>query len=217
LKPIPAAEFAIATPERRLTRAVALDFAERAIVLAMAALFFSRMLPTIGAGNVVNLLITVSEGLTALFVLIRRPGRIATAPYAWTIAFVGTCAPLMVAPQGMRLIPAVASVALMIAGLCLSIAGKASLSRSFGIVAANRGIQKGGPYRIVRHPIYLGYLLAHAGYLAANPTAWNAAVYAVTWSVQVLRIRAEEAILSEDAAYRDYKSAIRRRLIPGLW
>lgn len=217
MKPIPAAEFAVAAPERRLTRAVLLDFAERAIVLAMATLFFSRMAATIGSGNVVNLLITISEGMTAVFVLIRRPGQIATTPYAWSIAFVGTCAPLMVAPQGVHLVPAPVSIAAMVVGLCLSIAGKAFLFRSFGIVPANRGIQKGGPYGLVRHPIYLGYLFAHAGYLLANLSPWNAAVYAATWGAQVLRIRAEEAILSEDVAYRDYKSEVRRRLIPGLW
>jgi protein-S-isoprenylcysteine O-methyltransferase Ste14 len=217
VKPIPAAEFAVAAPERRLTRAVLLDFAERAIVLAMATLFFSRMAATIGSGNIVNLLITISEGMTAVFVLIRRPGQIATTPYAWVIAFVGTCAPLMVAPQGVHLVPAPVSIAAMVAGLTLSIAGKAFLFRSFGIVPANRGIQKGGPYGLVRHPIYLGYLFAHAGYLLANLSPWNAAVYAATWGAQVLRIRAEEAILSEDEAYRDYKSEVRRRLIPGAW
>jgi protein-S-isoprenylcysteine O-methyltransferase Ste14 len=215
LKPIPAAEFATAKP--RLTRTVALDFAERALVLAMATIFFARMASTIGAGNVINLLICVSEGLTAVFVLIRRPGEIATAPYAWTIAFIGTCAPLMVLPQGLQLIPNAASVALMVAGLCLSIAGKASLRRSFGIVAANRGVQKGGPYALVRHPIYAGYLFAHAGYLAANFSAWNVAVYAATWGAQVLRIRAEEAILGQDEVYQSYTRSSRYRLIPGLW
>lgn len=217
MKPIPAAEFAVAAPARGLTRAVLLDFAERAIVLAMAALFFSRMAATIGNGNVVNLLITVSEGMTAVFVLIRRPGRIATTPYAWSIAFVGTCAPLMVAPQGLHLVPTAVSVTAMVAGLTLSIAGKAFLFRSFGIVPANRGIQKGGPYGLVRHPIYLGYLFAHLGYLLANLSPWNAAIYAVTWGAQVLRIRAEEAILCQDEAYRLYQGETRKRLIPGLW
>jgi protein-S-isoprenylcysteine O-methyltransferase Ste14 len=216
LKPIPAAEFE--TPVRSdRTRTLALDFAERALVLAMAAIFFSRMASTIGAGNIINLLITISEGLTALFVLIRRPGEIATSPYAWTIAFVGTCAPLLVMPQGAHLVPNFGCVALMVAGLCLSIAGKAALRRSFGIVAANRGVQRGGPYALVRHPIYAGYLLAHAGYLAANFSAWNVAVYAVTWGAQVLRIRAEEGILTQDEAYRAYASTSRFRLIPGLW
>lgn len=217
MKPIPAAEFAIPVAPRRLTRAVLLDFAERAIVVGLASFFVSRMVATTGHGNAINLLITVSEGLTAVFVLIRRPGHIASGPYPWTIAFVGTCAPLMVVPQGLSLIPNAASVVLMVTGLCLSIAGKASLRRSFGLVAANRGVQISGPYALVRHPIYAGYLLAHAGYLAANFSAWNVAVYAATWGAQLLRIRAEEAILGQDEAYRAYAQAIRYRLIPGLW
>jgi protein-S-isoprenylcysteine O-methyltransferase Ste14 len=123
----------------------------------------------------------------------------------------------MVAPQGAHVVPTAVSVAAMVAGLCLSIAGKAFLFRSFGIVPANRGIQKGGPYGLVRHPIYLGYLFAHLGYLAANLSPWNVAIYAVTRGTQVLRIRAEEAILSQDEAYRTYQGETRRRLIPGLW
>lgn len=217
MKPIPAAEFAVAAPPRRLNRAIVLDFAERAIVVAMASVFFARMATTIGEGNLINLLITVSEGLTAFFVLIRRPGQIASTPYAWSIAFIGTCAPLTVVPQGAQLFPAAASIGLMSLGLCLSIAGKAFLSRSFGVVPANRGVQKGGPYRLVRHPIYLGYLFAHGGYLFANLSPWNAAIYAATWAAQVLRIRAEEEILSQDPAYRAYKEETRRRLLPGLW
>ena len=45
-------------------------------------------------------------------------------------------------------------------GLLFVIAGKITLGRSFGIVPANRGVVA-GPYTLVRHPIYAGYLLSH--------------------------------------------------------
>jgi hypothetical protein len=40
----------------------------------------------------------------------------------------------------------------------LVLAATLRLGRSFGIVATNRGIQTGGLYRIVRHPIYAAYV-----------------------------------------------------------
>jgi protein-S-isoprenylcysteine O-methyltransferase Ste14 len=36
---------------------------------------------------------------------------------------------------------------------------------------ANRGVVSTGLYRLVRHPIYMGYLITHAAFVAANPTS----------------------------------------------
>jgi protein-S-isoprenylcysteine O-methyltransferase Ste14 len=35
----------------------------------------------------------------------------------------------------------------------------AALGRSFGFVAADRGLRASGPYAMVRHPVYASYLL----------------------------------------------------------
>ena len=43
----------------------------------------------------------------------------------------------------------------MLIGLYVQISGKLILGRSFGLIAANRGIKVAGPYRIVRHPSML--------------------------------------------------------------
>jgi protein-S-isoprenylcysteine O-methyltransferase Ste14 len=202
--------------------ALALDIGERLFVLALAVLFLLRMIPAIGAHGIgtsmiCNLLITVSEGLTALFTLFRRPGLAAATLYAWAISIAGTCSPLLVAPGGLTLLPPGLALSLMIVGLAFSIAGKSMLRRSFGIVPANRGVQRGGAYRIVRHPIYAGFLLTHVGFLAANFAAWNVSVYAACWLAMILRIAAEEQMLSADPAYRLYAGQVRNRLIPGLW
>ena len=58
-------------------------------------------------------------------------------------------------------------------GLAIVIAGKMTLGRSFGLMPANRGIVSSGVYRIVRHPIYLGYLITHVAFIFANPSAWK--------------------------------------------
>jgi protein-S-isoprenylcysteine O-methyltransferase Ste14 len=206
---------ALAAP-RADWRAIALDLAERGFVLLLMALFLIRLAPMIESGAC-NILIAISEGLSAVLILTRRPGAMMASPYAWTIAIAGTCAPLLVAPGGARLIGGTAPLVLMATGLAVSISAKAFLRRSFGILPANRGVQRAGPYRLVRHPMYAGYVLTHAGFLISSFCLRNVAAYAICWTAMVLRIRAEEAILAHDPAYRDFQGAVRYRLIPFLW
>ena len=197
-------------------RSIFLDMAERCFVLVLMALFLIRLAPMIPSGAC-NILIAVSEGLSAILILTRSPGAMVVTPYAWGIAIVGTCAPLLIVPGGAALIPGEAPALLMATGLAFSISAKIFLRRSFGILPANRGVRRSGPYRLVRHPMYAGYVLTHAGFLISSFCLRNLIAYALCWVAMVLRIRAEEAILSRDPAYRDYQGAVRRRLIPFLW
>jgi protein-S-isoprenylcysteine O-methyltransferase Ste14 len=194
----------------------ALDLVERLVVLVLTALFLHRLIPHMGEGPYV-LLIMVSESLGALFMLIRRPGPMATTPYAWLIAMIGTWTPLLIAPGGEQLAPMSLALGLMVAGLLSSISAKIFLRRSFGIVPANRGVQREGPYRAVRHPIYLGYLLCQLGFLSISFSGWNLLVYTVCWLATLLRIAAEETVLSEDADYRSYRAQVRYRILPAIW
>jgi protein-S-isoprenylcysteine O-methyltransferase Ste14 len=195
----------------------AVDIGERLVVLALFGWFVSHIIPSV-ADHPYNLLILGSETLTALLVLIRRPGPMATSLYAWAIAIVGTCAPLLVLPaDGGIGVPVALAASLMTTGLFLSLAAKAFLRRSFGIVAASRGVRRGGPYRLMRHPMYAGYIVTQIGFLSLNPSLWNAAVYALAWTTLVLRIAEEEKILSQDPAYRDFQADVRYRLFPGLY
>jgi len=197
-------------------RALALDLAERGFVLVLMALFLIRLAPMIESGAC-NVLIGISEGLSAILILTRRAGAVVATPFAWAISIAGTCAPLLVAPGGESLLTGTAPLVLMATGLAVSISAKLFLRRSFGILPANRGVQLGGPYRLVRHPMYLGYALTHVGFLVSSFELRNLLAYAVCWTAMVLRVRAEEAILSLDPAYRSYQAKVRYRLIPGIW
>jgi protein-S-isoprenylcysteine O-methyltransferase Ste14 len=213
---MPASSAMSVTARRRSQEERAVDIGERVLLMVFYGWFLSQIVPSV-AGQPYNLLILASETLTALLVLIRRPGPMATSFYAWAIAIIGTCAPLLVQPAGGGFIAIWWAALLMTFGLFMSLAAKLFLRRSFGIVAACRGVRREGPYRLVRHPMYTGYVVTQLGFLLANPSLQNAAIYAVAWGMLLLRIGEEEAMLSRDPAYRDYVATVRYRLVPGLY
>jgi protein-S-isoprenylcysteine O-methyltransferase Ste14 len=99
----------------------------------------------------------------------------------------------------------------------LSFASLLSLGRWFGVWPALRGLATRGPYRLVRHPMYLAYLVADIGY---NLQEWNfgtALMVMAGWASLFYRIRAEERILSQDSGWSTYVALVRYRLFPGLW
>jgi len=99
----------------------------------------------------------------------------------------------------------------------LSFASLLSLGRRFGVWPASRGLATRGPYRLVRHPMYLAYVLADIGY---NLQEWNfitALLVMVGWASLLYRIRAEERVLSQDSGWSTYVASVRYRLLPGIW
>jgi protein-S-isoprenylcysteine O-methyltransferase Ste14 len=99
----------------------------------------------------------------------------------------------------------------------LSLASLLSLGRSFGVRPALRRLVTIGPYRLVRHPMYLAYVLGDIGY---NLQEWNAGTVLLVlagWTSLFYRIRAEEHVLSRDAGWPAYVASVGHRLLPKLW
>ncbi len=92
-----------------------------------------------------------------------------------------------------------------------------TLGRSFAVLPGVRSLVDGGPYRFIRHPAYLAQLLMVIGcaVVLAGPVGIALLVAAVV--TLVVRIRAEEAVLSEDEGYRAYVRRVPWRMVPGLW
>lgn len=200
-------------------RAHAFDFAERTIIVVLYAWLCVRLGASFHATHQLgSLLILVSEGLVLLFLLVRRGAQeLSLAPREWALALLASAAPLVVHPGGHPLVPSLAGASLIVMGILVQLHGKLTLGRSFGCVPAHRGLKLDGPYRLVRHPIYAGYLISHTGFVLLNPTWWNLAAYVVCYALQIPRLIAEERFLAHDAAYAAYLERVRWRLVPGVF
>jgi protein-S-isoprenylcysteine O-methyltransferase Ste14 len=169
--------------------------------------------------RITGLLLLISEALVVVFTIVRRKAtlvdRSLAAGAVTTLALLGP--PLARTSAAGGLMPDAATALLSVVGLCIVISGKVALGRSFGIVPANRGIVAKGPYLLVRHPIYTGYLITHLGFLAAHPTAWNLAVFVIADTALVVRALFEERVLGADEQYRDYCSRVGWHLVPGVF
>ena len=208
-----------ATPIAALPRCITparLDRFEQVTIVLLWMLLAWRVLHS---PNAFAPLVMVTETTVMVFVLIRRPTtNISLKLGDWLLAITATYAPLLIVPAGSP-VPLLAplAVALWGFGTLVQFSGKLFLRRSFGIAPANRGIKTDGMYRFVRHPIYAGYLFGHIGTLLLMPSLTNFAIYAIGWWAQILRILAEERLLSEDPAYRAFMLKTRWRLIPGVF
>lgn len=190
-------------------------YSEKFFLAILAATVIVRLGPSVPEHPQLAVFLA-SELVGVFFILTQRKGDWATSAYATGIAFIGTCAPLLVVPTGATLASEAVTSTLIFMGAVIAFVGKLSLRRSFGLVAANRGVKTGGLYAFVRHPIYCGYMVNHVGLLLVYASAWNIAVIGVAWMMFWLRAREEERFLLQDPEYGAYAAKVRYRLLPGL-
>ncbi|MCA9190051.1 MAG: methyltransferase [Pirellulaceae bacterium] len=126
--------------------------------------------------------------------------RITPAPHAW--------------PLGAQLLFAAAAL--------LVVTSFVHLGTSFAVLPAIRRVIVHGPYRVIRHPAYLGELLLTVACLYANVVATReplmpTTILLVCFVTVVLRIRVEERFLLQSADYRQYVMRTAWRLFPRIW
>ncbi len=110
-----------------------------------------------------------------------------------------------------------AGLALVMLAAGLSLVSLLAMGRHFGVRPALRGLVTSGPYRVVRHPMYLSYVLGDIGY---NLQEWNSVtllLVLVGWASLVYRIQAEERVLSQHPEWSAYVALVRYRFFPCLW
>ena len=184
----------------------------------LLALVYGRFAMLMGISFTANprlstFLLGLKESLCFVLLLTRRfPKNVSTRLYPWAASIAGTCAPLLLRPAAAN--DQLAGQVIQCAGYALSLWSFLALNRSFGIVPANRGIKRSGPYRFVRHPIYLGYAIGNLGFVMNQLSGANIILYFTATAISILRLIEEERFLDCDAAYQDYCRSTKWRLIP---
>lgn len=121
------------------------------------------------------------------------------------------------------------AIAVRVAALCAALLGDgirtwAMLSNPFfsSVIRLQKergqSVMSRGPYRLVRHPGYLGMSLFQLAFPFMLGTLWALAVVALMLAVTLLRTLLEDAMLRRELpGYADYAARVRFRLIPRLW
>jgi protein-S-isoprenylcysteine O-methyltransferase Ste14 len=195
------------------------ELASKIVIVTLFSSMAMRLATDAAAtGHVTGMLLLASEGLVVALTLVRRSaGSIDRTWSARLMTAFSTFGPPLVRPVSVAGAPESFTIAITAIGLMVVVAGKISLGRSFGLAPANRGVVCGGLYRFVRHPIYLGYLITHVGFVVANPADWNLVVLAIADVALMLRAKREELTLATDPAYTQYMQRVRWRVVPGLF
>jgi protein-S-isoprenylcysteine O-methyltransferase Ste14 len=82
----------------------------------------------------------------------------------------------------------------------------------------DHAVASGGPYRVVRHPGYVGYITASFATALALGSLWALVPAAITLGLFVVRTALEDRTLQEELpGYKEYAGRVRYRLLPGVW
>ena len=192
----------------------------KVVIVTLFSLMATRLArDTAATGHATGLLLVVNEALVVMLTLIRRRAEaVDRSSAARVLTVFSTFSTLLVRPASRAaVVPDAVTLIISGIGLGCSMMGKLSLGRSFGLAPANRGVVSTGLYRLVRHPIYLGYLITHVGFLIANPLAWNLEILGAADTALMLRALREERTLAQDQSYREYLTRVRWHVIPGLF
>lgn len=196
-----------------------LSYVQDALLVCVSALFFySHAAHAVDGRSIASVFFAIEQGLlVGMFLTRRRTNTTSTRPWDWFVATIGGWLPLVMRPHESGGSLEAFGTGLQVVGLTCVIVSFATLGRSFGVVAANRGLKIGGPYRFVRHPIYMSHSITLIGFCLANLWWYNAAIVAVVTVFQVFRIQAEERVLAATSDYDSYRRTVRWRLLPGVF
>ena len=134
-------------------------------------------------------------------------------------AFVGTYLPWTITFFGKseQALPNLASTACVLVGMIMMLVTVRHLGRSFSLVPQARSVVQTGPYRFIKHPLYLAEEIAILGVVLQYLTPATVIIFVLHLGVQVCRILYEEDLLRRNCAEYSSYEASRWRLIPYIW
>lgn len=170
-------------------------------------------------GSLMLLGLVLYNTLLVAVTIARRPSvSTSTRIKDWVVALLTVMFSLLFrSEQWHQSLPQALGSILQGAGLLFMVVALATLGRSFGVVAANRGIRRSGIYDWVRHPLYASEVMFFIGFLLSNTSPYNLLLCVSVLCGLVIRSWVEEAHLSHDPEYRTYMQAVPYRFFPGLF
>jgi protein-S-isoprenylcysteine O-methyltransferase Ste14 len=171
---------------------------------------------------------TLSEVSTLVFFALsivmytvrRIPQRGALGFYPRFVAVVSTFLSLgflLLPPQELSYWLYLVSLLLLLAGIVFAICALIFLGHSISLLPEARRLVTRGPYAIVRHPLYLGEMVAIAGIALQHLSIWALLLLVVVWALQFQHMKYEEQVLFQ--SFPDYADYMARtaRLVPGVY
>ena len=114
-------------------------------------------------------LLAAQSGLIAWLLITRSKQAVEARWLQKSVAWISACLPLALRINHETLF----GQGITSLGLLLVLWAMVTLGRAFGIAPADRGLVNAGPYRFIRHPMYLGELISLAGAVIGDPSIVN--------------------------------------------
>ena len=155
-----------------------------------------------------------------MFTVRHIPQRTALGFYPRFAAVVGTFLSvgfLLLPRQELSYALYLVSLLLVIAGTVFAISAVLVLGRSISLLPEARRLVTRGPYALVRHPLYLGEMIAVAGVALQYLSAEALLLLGLVSAFQLQRMKYEELVLFQ--IFPEYGNYMARtaRLVPGVY
>ena len=166
--------------------------------------------------------LTVAFYLLVLWAYLRRGPATSTARSSVTraVAVIATGLPVVLpvlVGLGTSLVLNCLAGVLMLVGLALSVLSLRALNRNLSVIPQVRDLAVAGPYRWVRHPLYVGELVTVLGITMRAPRPAPMVLWLVLVGLQAYRASAEERLLAATLpAYAGYRAST-ARFVPRLY
>jgi protein-S-isoprenylcysteine O-methyltransferase Ste14 len=184
--------------------------------IALARFFFFKINPS---ALPLSLVLIILSKVCKLVAVRRVPTGRAQGFYPRFVALAGTFSTLGIVwlePQELSPTLLLISLLLMIGGTAFALSAVLALGRSISLMPEVRKLITWGPYALVRHPLYVGEMIATAGLAIQFLMPWALVLLGLSCILQFERMRNEERLLADAVPrYRDYM-ANTARFLPGV-